>query len=317
MNYNSGMADLWNNLLASLDLRVSPHTGNTAATEGTVAPENAPGTTVPGEPPTAFEGPNLPLNYRRLFGGQILGQFVRAAELACPDKQVKSVHTLFAREGSYDERVRYEVSCQHRGRSFATLSILARQSARVVASAAVSMHVAEDGPQTQHIEDVAALLAPEYRVTFDLLPWETRAFDDLNSTAAAMPEYEFWMRTPAVGPELAPALTAYATDLNLIGTALRPFDGVSQRGNGTAFTSAVTAHTLWFHRPFRTDDWLLLRQHSPVVAHGRCFGRGDVLTAAGELVASFAQEALVRFDSEAAQPVSAQAPSAAPAAQRG
>ncbi|WKG12995.1 thioesterase family protein [Nocardia sp. PE-7] len=311
------MADLWNNLLASLDLRVSPPPGGTAETEGVIAPDTATGTTVPGGPPTAFEGPNLPLNYRRLFGGQILGQFVRAAELACPDKQVKSVHTLFAREGSYDEPVRYEVSSQHQGRSFATLSILARQSTRVVASAAVSMHVAEDGPQAQHVEDVAAVLAPEYRVTFDLLPWETRAFDDLNSTAAALPEYEFWMRTPTVDPELAPALTAYATDLNLIGTALRPFDGVSQRGNGTAFTSAVTAHTLWFHRPFRTDDWLLLRQHSPLLAHGRSFGRGDVLTATGELVASFAQEALVRFDSEVAQSVSAPAATARSAVPRG
>jgi acyl-CoA thioesterase len=64
---------------------------------------------------------------------------------------------------------------------------------------------------------------------------------------------------------------------------------------GTVFTSAVTSHTIWFHRPFRTDDWLLLRQHSPVLAHGRCFGRGDVLAEDGPLVASYAQEALLRF----------------------
>lgn len=104
------------------------------------------------------------------------------------------------------------------------------------------------------------------------------------------------MRTPAVDAELAPALAAYATDLTLIGTALRPLDGFNQRGNGTAFTSAVTSHTLWFHRPFRTDDWFLLRQHSPVLAHGRCFGRGDVLSEDGTLVASYAQEALLRFN---------------------
>jgi acyl-CoA thioesterase II len=103
------------------------------------------------------------------------------------------------------------------------------------------------------------------------------------------------MRTPAVDGDLAPALTAYATDLTLIGTALRPLEGFSQRGNGTVFTSAVTSHTIWFHRPFRTDDWLLLRQHSPVLAHGRCFGRGDVLAEDGSLVASYAQEALLRF----------------------
>ncbi|MFE5476225.1 acyl-CoA thioesterase [Nocardia sp. NPDC056541] len=291
------MTDLWNSLLASLDLGVSP--------PDDTATDLGPATTV-------FEGPHLPLNYRRLFGGQILGQFVRAAELACPDKSVKSIHTLFAKEGGYDAPLRYEVTRQHEGRSFATLAIIARQSGRVIATAAVSMHVDEDGPQIQHIEDVPALLDPEYRVTFDLLPWETRAFDDLNATAAALPEYEFWMRTPAVDAGLSAALAAYATDLNLIGTALRPLEGISQRGNGTTFNSAVTAHTLWFHRPFRTDDWLLLRQHSPVLAHGRSFGRGDVLTVAGELVASFAQEALVRFGAEATEAISAQ-----PAAQRG
>ena len=105
------------------------------------------------------------------------------------------------------------------------------------------------------------------------------------------------MRTPAVDQELAPALAAYATDLTLIGTALRPMDGVDQRGNGTAFTSAVTSHTIWFHRPFRTDAWLLLRQHSPLLAHGRSFGRGDMLAEGGTLVASYAQEALLRFAS--------------------
>jgi acyl-CoA thioesterase-2 len=103
------------------------------------------------------------------------------------------------------------------------------------------------------------------------------------------------MRTPPADADLAPALAAYATDLTLIGTALRPLDGLSQRGNGTQFTSAVTTHTIWFHRPFTTDQWLLLRQHSPLVAHGRSFGRGDILTHDGLLVASYAQEALLRI----------------------
>ncbi|WP_181696117.1 acyl-CoA thioesterase II [Nocardia sp. GTS18] len=278
------MDDLWNPLLECLDLR---------------PPESDTGTM--NLPPGLFDGVHLPLTYRRLFGGQILGQFVRAAELACPDKTVKSIHTLFAKEGRYDEPLRYEVARLHEGRSFASLAITATQSGRLVAGASVSMHIEEEGPQHQRVDGIADLPGPEHRVRFDLLPWETRAVDDLDATTAEPPEYEFWMRTPEVGVELAAALTAYATDLTLIGTALRPFEGVNQRGNGTVFTSAVTAHTLWFHRPFRTDDWLLLRQHSPLLARGRCFGRGDVLTAAGELVASFAQEALLRFDSAAAQ----------------
>ena len=132
-------------------------------------------------------------------------------------------------------------------------------------------------------------------MTIDLLPWEVRSADDLDSPEPAAPEYEMWMRTAPAKPGLAPALLAYGTDLTLIGTALRPLEGLSQRDAGTAFTSAVTAHTVWFHRPFRTDDWLLLRQQAPIVAHGRCFGRGDVLTESGSLVASYAQEALLRF----------------------
>ena len=124
---------------------------------------------------------------------------------------------------------------------------------------------------------------------------ETRTADDLNALTAGPPRFEVWMRTPPVDGVLAPALAAYATDLTLIGTALRPLEGFNHSGNGTLFTSAVTSHTVWFHQPFRIDRWLLLRQHSRVLAHGRCFGRGDVLTEDGTLVASYAQEALLRF----------------------
>ena len=123
-------------------------------------------------------------------------------------------------------------------------------------------------PNIRRREDVGAVLGPEHEVALDLIPWETRAAVDLNVTTTGPPQFEFWMRTPAVDPELAQALAAYATDLTLIGTALRPIDGAGQRGNGTTFTSAVTSHTVWFHRPFRTDGWLLLRQHSPLLAHG-------------------------------------------------
>jgi acyl-CoA thioesterase II len=150
-------------------------------------------------------------------------------------------------------------------------------------------------PEHQSVEAAPPPLDEKHRVELDLIPWETRSVDDLNAVAAGPARFEVWMRTPAVDGDLAPALTAYATDLTLIGTALRPLEGFSQRGNGTVFTSAVTSHTIWFHRPFRTDDWLLLRQHSPVLAHGRCFGRGDVLAEDGSLVASYAQEALLRF----------------------
>lgn len=271
------MTDLWTDLLGCLELR--PHTQG---------PEESAALTV-------FEGGNQKLTYHRLFGGQLLAQFIRAAALTCPDKSVKSLHVLFPRPGGSDEPVRYEVERHHEGRTFATLTITARQTAGVLATAAVSMHAAEDGPDHQTGSAVPPVPGAEQRVRFDLLPWETRSTADLDSPKSESAEFELWMRTPPVDPDLAPAVMAYATDLTLIGTALRPLDGVSQRDAGTAFTSGVTSHTLWFHRPLRTDGWLLLRQHAPILAHGRCFGRGDVLTEDGSLVASYSQEALLRF----------------------
>ena len=268
------MPDLWRDLLACLDVDASPESGDGTA---------------------HFEGRNQQLNYHRVFGGQLLGQFLRIAEQMVPDKVVKSQHAVFAKEGRADEPVAYRATRQHEGRSFATLTITATQSRGVIATAAISMHALEDGPQHQDVDPVPSVLGPEHVVALDLIPWEVRATVDLNATTTGPPHFEFWMRTPGVDAALAPALTAYATDLTLIGTALRPIDGAGQRGNGTTFTSAVTSHTVWFHRPFRTDDWLLLRQHSPLLARGRSFGRGDVLTSDGVLVASFSQEALVRF----------------------
>jgi acyl-CoA thioesterase-2 len=275
--------DLWSDLLACLDLHLVP-SGATGAGHS-------------GDDLAEFEGRNQQLDYHRVFGGQLLGQFIRIACLTCPDKAVKSQHAVFAREGRADEPLRYEATRHHEGRSFATVTITARQSRGVVATSAICMHAPEYGPEHQSVDEVPGVLGPEHRLTLDLIPWETRAAVDLNVTTTGPPQFEVWMRTPAVEPELAPALAAYATDLTLIGTALRPMDGVGQRGNGTAFTSAVTSHTIWFHRPLRTDSWLLLRQHSPLLAHGRSFGRGDMLSEDGTLVASYAQEALLRFAS--------------------
>jgi acyl-CoA thioesterase-2 len=246
---------------------------------------------------TRFTAHNQHLEYHRVFGGQLLAQFVRAASLTCPDKSVKSLHAVFPREGRADEPVEYDVVRHHVGRSFGTLSITATQSRGPIGTTSVSMHVTEDGPDRQTTDPVGPVPGPEYDVALDLIPWETRAGDDLNATTIGPPEFELWMRTPPVDSVPAPALAAYATDLTLIGTALRPQDGLSQLGNGTQFTSAVTTHTLWFHRPFRTDEWLVLRQHSPLLAGARSFGRGDILTHDGLLVASYGQEALLRIPS--------------------
>jgi acyl-CoA thioesterase-2 len=242
-----------------------------------------------------FDGASQQLQYHRVFGGQLLGQFIGAAQLTCPDKTVKSLHAVFARESQAAEPVRYQSTRQHQGRSFASLTITAHQTRGVLASSSVSMHAVEDGPEYQDREPVPALLGEKHRAELDLIPWETRCADDLNASPPAHRDSKCGCGprlSTAISPSHSPPTppTSHSSELRCV-----PSTVSTTAATARWFTSAVTSHTVWFHRPFRTDRWLLLRQHSPVLAHGRCFGRGDVLTEDGTLVASYAQEALLRF----------------------
>ncbi len=202
------MPGLWIDLLGCLDLHSAAQAGADERSDA--------------EDITTFDGASQQLQYHRVFGGQLLGQFIRAAQLTCPDKTVKSLHAVFAREGRAAEPVRYPSTRQHQGRSFASLTITAHQTRGVLASSSVSMHAVEDGPEHQDREPVPALLGEKHRAELDLIPWETRCADDLNAVTAGPPRLELWMRTPPVDGDLAFALTAYASDLTPIGTALRP-----------------------------------------------------------------------------------------------
>jgi acyl-CoA thioesterase-2 len=244
------------------------------------------------------EGQNLDIGYRRVFGGQILAQVITAASEASPDKSVKSLHILFPREGDTAKPMRYRIARLQDGRTFGTTSVVAEQDGKVISSAVVSMHADEDGlhrsdapPAVSGPDDLEALDVP-------MVPWDVRVVGavDLADRAVGPPSLELWMRTPTLGDDRSvhQALLAHATDLTIIGTALRPLDGVSQADSTVTLHTAVTSHTLWFHQPFRLDEWVLLAQESPVVARGRAFGRGDVFTEEGECVASFAQESMIR-----------------------
>jgi acyl-CoA thioesterase II len=119
-----------------------------------------------------------------------------------------------------------------------------------------------------------------------------------NCTSA---RFEMWMRTPAVDGDLAPALTAYATDLTLIGTALRPLEGFNHRGTEPRSPRPLPptpSGSIGYSAPIAGYCFV---STVPVLAHGRCFGRGDVLSEDGSLVASYAQEALLRFREAGAQ----------------
>lgn len=249
-----------------------------------------------------LEGRNLDIGYHRVFGGQVLAQVLCAAASAAPDKTVKSLHVLFPREGDTARPMQYRVAPLQAGRTFGTTEVVAHQEGRVTAAALVSVHAHEDGLDRNDPPPTTGPPRDAELHDLGMVPWETRIVDgvDLADRSTGPAELRWWMRTPPVtAPDGVPdtavhqALLAHATDLTLIGTALRPFDGVSQADSTIGLHTAVTSHTLWFHRPFRVDEWLLVVQEAPVVAHGRSYGRGDVF--AGErLVASFAQEAMVR-----------------------
>ena len=256
--------------------------------------------------PGRFEGQNLDIGYHRVFGGQILAQVLVAAATASPDKSVKSLHILFPREGDTAKPMQYQVSKLQDGRTFGTTEVVASQDGKVVSAAVLSMHVDELG--LLRSEAPPAVGAPDEAPLADqpMVPWELRTVGgvDLADRAAGPAELQWWSKAapiadaspadPARDRAVHQALLAHATDLTLIGTALRPFEGISQADSTVTLQTAVTSHSMWFHQPFRMDDWVLVSQHSPVVAKGRAFGRGEVFDGRGRVVASFAQESMVR-----------------------
>jgi acyl-CoA thioesterase-2 len=250
--------------------------------------------------PGTYVGDNLELDYHRVFGGQILGQTLRAAAAAAGEgKVVKSLAQLFPREGDSAQSLTYSVTKHQEGRTFASSSVVATQGEKTVSIATVSLHTPDEGLLREDTAPDAGRPEEAPIVDLGMVPWETRVVGgvDLSSPDVAPATMQFWMRTPTLPdePSLHQALLAHATDLTLIGTALRPVDGLSQADAQVKYASAVTSHNLWFHQPFRLDEWLLVDQLSPVLAGSRAFGRGDVWTQDGRLVASFAQESMIRM----------------------
>ena len=247
------------------------------------------------------EGDNLDIGYHRVFGGQILAQMITAAADASPEKSVKSLTVLFPREGDTAKPMRYRVDKLQDGRTFGTTQLTAVQDEKVISAALVSMHADEDGLHRSASPPDVGPPAAALLVEMPMVPWEVRVVGgiDLAAREVGPARLEMWMRAPALasGRAVHQALLAHATDLTLIGTALRPFEGVSEADSTVTLHTAVTSHSIWFHQPFQIDEWLLVAQESPVVAHGRAFGRGDVFTQAGEVVASFAQESMIRHRS--------------------
>ncbi len=248
--------------------------------------------------PGRFTGPNLALPYYRIFGGQLLAQALVIAARSCEGKIVKSMHVTFPRQGDLRESVDYEVQAIQDGRTFAIRWIVGAQGGKPIVTALLSLHAPESG--FDHQREPPSVGSPEDAPLQELsmIPWKTRIVGgvDLASEATGPPRLEIWQRAPALpdDPAIHQALLAHSTDLTLIGTSLRPHPGVSEAHSPDRIQTAVTTHTVWFHRPLRMDDWILLSQESPTACGGRGFGTGHAFSKSGELVASYAQESMIR-----------------------
>ncbi|MCG8562856.1 MAG: acyl-CoA thioesterase II [Hyphomicrobiales bacterium] len=261
-----------------------------------------------------FRGRSPQAGWQRVFGGQVIGQALVAAARTVEDRFAHSLHGYFLRPGDPSVPIIYEVDRIRDGRSFTTRRVVAIQHGAAIFSMSVSFQVQEPGlshqsgmpdvPEPESLANASELIA-RFK---DQLPdairkyWERERPIEIRpvevaryfSQEPATPAQHVWMRASAPLPD-DPALhqcaLAYASDFTLLDTALIAHGRLLL---DPKLMLASLDHAVWFHRPFRADDWFLYAQDSPAAAGARGFCRGSIFTRDGTLVASVAQEGLIR-----------------------
>jgi acyl-CoA thioesterase-2 len=261
-----------------------------------------------------FRGTSPPSHMQRVFGGQVLGQALVAATRTVEGVLPHSLHAYFLLAGDLKVPIIYEVDRIRDGKSFSTRRVVAIQHGRAIFSMSVSFHNDEPGldhqmkmPDVPHPDqlpsdaEIRQKILPEMpeavrRYYERARPIELRPvdFDRYRCKRPKGDGFSIWLRTTAPLPD-DPAIhrcaLAYASDMNILDTALVPHGrSVFDR----SIMGASLDHALWFHRPFRADQWLLYTLDSPNMYGSRGFGRGLVFAADGTLVASATQEGLLR-----------------------
>lgn len=256
-----------------------------------------------------FRGVSPPEERQRIFGGQVVAQALSAAYRTVDAKICHSLQSYFIRPGDPRVPVLYQVERSRDGKSFATRRVIAIQGGEQIFNMACSFQVQEDGyehqsdmPETVPHETVGkfveAWIESQPEETTRWLrnaPIEMRAIDpvDVSKPAVKSPRQQVWLRARADAGDdigLNQCLLAYASDYSLLGTAMRPHGVSWQSGVQTASLD----HILWFHRPTNFSRWHLYVQDSPSASGARGFNRGAIYREDGVLVASAAQEGLMR-----------------------
>ncbi len=262
-----------------------------------------------------YRGRNRDIGSGRIFGGQVLAQALVAARRTVEaDRPAHSMHGYFILPGDLEVPVVYFVDRLRDGRSYTTRRVTAIQHGRAIFNMSASFHRLEEGPSHQaSIPEVPPPeeLRPELeliRAQADRIPEELRPIltqdrpldyrpvDPVDPFAPEPrpPLRQAWVRTVGTvddDPLHHQAVLAYASDYGLLGAALQPLGRTFRDPDVMA---ATLDHAIWFHRPFRTDEWLLYAMESPVACGGRGFTRGTFFTRQGELIASVAQEGVLR-----------------------
>jgi acyl-CoA thioesterase-2 len=261
-----------------------------------------------------FRGRQPDTSLQRVFGGQVAAHaLVAAARTVEPRYVVHSLHSYFLRPGDTAVPIVYDVDSVRDGRSFATRRVLARQHGRPIFGMTANFQVPEEGldhqdtmPAAPPPEECADLIEIGGRAGGDSEAWErewsalqVRYVGDsrpggLLADPSVPARARLWIRVNGRLPDEPLQHTAaftYASDMTLLGAALVPH-GVHI--SSPRIQAASLDHTIWFHRPFRADEWWLYDQHSPSASGGRGLTLARVFAQDGRLVASVAQEGLIR-----------------------
>ncbi len=262
-----------------------------------------------------FRGESQDPGWGRIFGGQVLGQALSAAsQTVADDRPVHSLHAYFLRPGDISLPIVYTVDRIRDGRSFTTRRVVAVQKGRAILNLSASFQVEEVGHE--HADPMPEAPPPEsLKATWDLgaeiahqfpepvralatavRPIEIRPVDPQNPLAprARPPRRLAWFRAGGPVPDgdaVHRFLLAYASDFHFLTTSLQPH-GRSWIAGGVQLASID--HAMWFHAPFRIDDWLLYAVDSPAASGARGIVRGRFFSRDGRLVATTAQEGLIR-----------------------